>query len=59
MAWCEVKKCAIKVDPMSIIDYGCDFLEDCVFIQPGGPCFTLDSTFSHASAMMNMFYAKN
>ncbi|RDX58025.1 Glucan endo-1,3-beta-D-glucosidase, partial [Mucuna pruriens] len=58
-SWCIAKPSASDDALNNNIEYACKVLGDCKMIQPGGSCYDPNSLFSHASVVMNQYYALN
>ncbi|KAK7319292.1 hypothetical protein RJT34_04011 [Clitoria ternatea] len=55
--WCVARPSASDAELNNNIEYACNILNDCKLIEPGGLCFKPNNLLSHASVVMNQYYA--
>ncbi|KAK8962431.1 Glucan endo-1,3-beta-D-glucosidase [Platanthera guangdongensis] len=53
--WCVAKPSTKEEDLQNNIQFACSKI-DCGLIQRGGPCFDPQTSISHASVVMNLYY---
>nr|XP_010924235.1 glucan endo-1,3-beta-glucosidase-like [Elaeis guineensis] len=56
--WCVAKPSTTELALKDNIQFACNNI-NCSPIQIGGPCFYPDTTISHASVVMNIYYQAN